>query len=251
MRRIVFWLLFWPAALALADDESCWSGDLSEFWTVGSARDAAGNLLYCEFHREGAGGKENSVIYRAPNGEVIAEKSVLWDSSRTQPEVVQQDFRTGERIQVERGEQWLLSYRENHRSAVEQVSLALQSIDVVDAGFDQKVRDHWDGLVDGDRLRVMFAAPALQRVVPLRVTRRDARYCAHTDAQEWLCFWVEADNALVRLFVDPLRLSYDEQRRLRVFAGVVNIRDGAGKKQSAVIRYRYADEWGSEKVHAQ
>lgn len=241
MNRIIFWFAFLPM-FAFAENETCWSGELSEFWSVGSAYDAQGKLLYCEFHEGKIGEKKNAVIYRAPAGEIIAEKNIIWDPSRTQPDIDQLDMRNGERIQVTRGAQWSLSYRENRDSKVEQVNLTLNEIDVVDAGFDQKVRGHWDDLVAGGRLRVMFAAPALQRSVPLRVTLRDARYCAHASEQNWLCFWVEADNALVRLFMEPLRLSYDQQRRLRVFVGVVNIRDGEGKKQSAIIRYRYAEE---------
>lgn len=241
MSRMILWLAFWPM-LALARDETCWSGESSGFWSVGGAYDAQGKLLYCEFHEGEIGDEKNAVIYRAPTGEIIAEKNIIWDPSRTQPDIDQLDVRTGERIQVTRGAQWSLSYRENRDSKVEQVNLALNEIDVVDAGFDQKVRDHWDDLVAGGRLRVMFAAPALQRSVPLRITLRDARYCAHAGEQDRFCFWVEADNALVRLFVEPLRLSYDQQRRLRVFAGVVNIRDGEGKKQSAIIRYRYGEE---------
>ena len=248
MNRIILWLAFLPM-FAFAENETCWSGELSEFWSVGSAQDAQGRLLYCEFHKGEFGAEKNSVIYRAPTGEIIAEKNILWDSSRTQPDIEQKDMRTGERIQVTRGDQWSLSYRENRDANAEQVNLALDEIDVVDAGFDQKVRDHWDDLIAGGRLRVMFAAPALQRSVPLRITRRDPRHCAHAHAEDWVCFLVEADNALVRLFVEPLRLSYDQQGRLGVFAGVVNIRDDTGKKQSAVIRYRYAEEWESRRVN--
>lgn len=245
MSRIVLWLVFWPM-LTFADDEACWSGELAEFWSVGSARDVDGRLLYCEFHRGEVSAKENSVIYRAPDGEIIAEKNISWDVSRTRPEFIQQDLRSGERIGVQQGARWLLDYRENKNSPVEQVNLSLDEIDVVDAGFDQKVRDHWDELMGGNRLRIVFAAPALQRAVPLRVTRRDVEFCPHAAASDgWRCLWVEADNALVRLFVDPLRLTYDGQRRLRVFDGVVNIRDGQGKKQKAVILYRYAGEWQS------
>lgn len=245
MNRIILWFAFWPM-LAFAENEACWSGELSEFWSVGSAQNAAGQLLYCEFHKGERGGEKNTVIYRLPTGDVIAEKSIIWDTSRTMPDIDQQDLRTGERIQAFRGDSWTLSYRETRNSKLEQVNLALTDIDVVDAGFDQKVRNHWDDLVAGERLRVMFAAPALQRSVPLRITRRDPRHCAHASTQDWICFWAEADNALVRLFVDPLRLSYDQQRRLRVFSGVVNIRNEEGKKQSAIIHYRYAEDMNSE-----
>ena len=50
---------------------------------------------------------------------------------------------------------------------------------------------------------------------------------------------VAADGKLLRLFVGDIRLVYNAQKQLILFAGVVNIQDEKAKSQQAVITYYY------------
>lgn len=208
---------------------------------AGVARDPDGALLYCEWHIPQSETR-TLVEYRDAEGKVFASKELLFGNDRSLPQLKQMDKRSGERIEVEKSEgSWNLYYQKHQQSRMEKTQVLQQEVDVIDAGFDHKIRASWNTLTAGEKLRINFAAPALQRVVPLRVKRRASDKCAFMQP-EWQCIWVEADNGLVRLFVDPLQLTYDGEQRLRVFSGVVNIRDLAGNKQAAVIQYFYDGE---------
>lgn len=97
---------------------------------------------------------------------------------------------------------------------------------------------NWSALIDEQTISLNFASTVFQRALNLRITKRPQDQCPSVGAQ-LTCFWVEADNALVRLFVDPLQLMYNDDKQLVLFRGVVNIQNDAGKKQSAQIRYFY------------
>lgn len=205
--------------------------------TVGIATDLSGSTeLYCEYHTNEEG-KQTQVRYYRPTGELFAQKRLNYRHGAAVPEVWQKDERSGEMHEVRLVEQrWLLSYSENGDAKVKQKALSLKDVDVIDAGFDHAVRDHWRALVGGQSISLGFASTVSQRSLNLRITQRPQDQCPSIEAQA-KCFWVEADNALVRLFVDPLQLMYNDQRQLVLFRGVVNIQNDAGEKQSAQIRY--------------
>lgn len=213
---------------------------------IGIARDAvSGALLYCEWHGSPDADGNALVRYVTGEGELFAEKRVAYATGLTTPEIEQIDKRSGELHRIERSDRgsggqsgWLLTYRETADATPQQTRLSDREVDVIDAGFDHRVRAEWARLVAGERVAVQFASTVYQRSLPLRMVQRPARDCELSDEQN-LCFWVEPNNFLVRLFVDQLRLSYDPERRLRRFEGVVNIQNAQGEKQSAVIDYAY------------
>lgn len=222
--------------------EPCLPDSFTEIEVAGAARDPDGKFLYCEWYIPDARSGRMRVEYRDAAGQLLVSKDLIYGDDRSVPQFTQIDHRSGEQIRVERmAGFWGLSYQEHRRARMQQTRVAQGEVDVIDAGFDHKIRACWTELMAGGRLRIGFAVPALQRVVSMRVARKADDQCPAM-RQEWHCIWVEADNGLVRFFLAPLRLAYDDQRRLRIFNGVVNIRDGAGAKQVAVIEYFYGEE---------
>lgn len=222
------------------------AGDESPPQIVGVAKSPeTGALLYCEWHGSPDAAGNALVRYVSGSGEVFAEKQIAYKTGLTTPEIEQLDKRSGEWHRIERvseanGEPsgWRLSYRQTSNSALQQTRVPDREVDVIDAGFDHRVRAEWSRLMAGERVAVQFASTVYQRSLPLRMVKRSARDC-DLNEEHHSCFWVEPNNFLVRLFVDQLRLSYDPERRLRRFEGVVNIQNAEGKKQSAVIDYAY------------
>jgi hypothetical protein len=53
------------------------------------------------------------------------------------------------------------------------------------------------------------------------------------------CFYVEIDNAFLRMLLGNIKLVYDHQRRLEEFNGVVNILSEKESNQTATIHYYY------------
>lgn len=218
---------------------------------VGVAKDIeSGKLLYCEWHGSPDSQGNALVRYVTGEGEVFVEKQIDYKTGLNTPEIEQLDKRSGELHRIERTDggdggqsSWLLTYRETADATPQQTRLSDREVDVVDAGFDHRVRAEWSRLVAGEKVAVQFASTVYQRSLPLRMVKRPARDCELTDEQS-LCFWVEPNNFLVRMFVDQLRLSYDQEQRLRRFEGVVNIQNAEGGKQSAVIDYAYHPDFG-------
>lgn len=117
---------------------------------------------------------------------------------------------------------------------------------VIDAGFDEFVRRHWDDLLKGEQKPFQFAVPSrfgfvefkIERTFPDRNPQTDPYYqrqtvsLSMTLASRWLA-WL----------LDPITLTYDRStKRLLRYEGLSNIRDtrdGADKNYDVDIRYVY------------
>ena len=209
--------------------------------TVGVARsDRDSPVLYCEYHTQ-VGESRVQVAYYSPEGNRFAEKTLNYGADLSQPEFVQHDQRTGEMHKANYSNgHWRLYYQESRDSQLQQAKLDKKDVDVVDAGFDHSVRQYWDRLHTGDKIAVDFASTVFQRSLALRIGRKSSERCPQVKGGS-TCLWVEADNAFVRLFVDPLQLVYNDSKQLLLFQGVVNIQNHEGDKQSAFIRYYYRE----------
>lgn len=121
---------------------------------VGEARDKTRDeLLYHELHYFSEQGKGHQVIYRAPGGGILAEKSLDYAVSKVQPELEQQNFACGEAIGVSHAEDSLeVSYRSHHQEPVNTEMLERQNELVIDAGFDHLLRQNWGQIAAGDSL---------------------------------------------------------------------------------------------------
>lgn len=214
--------------------------------SVGTGGSDSAALQYCEYFLVDDTGKAR-VLYYDPRGQTIAEKQLsstvassggaLLEEAR--PDVMQEDFRLGEIREVIRdGDRWLMRYRKNRQDKVGEVEVPDSDVDVVDAGFDPFVRQHWEQLAAGGSIEFNFASPPHGQVVRLRA--RAVACDGSVAAAEHLCLRVEPANALLRWFAGDLFLAYSSRdRRLRYFTGVVNLQDARGAAQKLSIRYSY------------
>ncbi len=212
------------------------------------------NVRYCEFHYLKPDGSGSLVLFQQESNVAFARKALSysplndgWDTVR--PGVQQSDNRNGEKRQAAwRGNQVEMAY--GFRSADNQQPLEVtrvdaSEVDIIDAGFDTFVRNHWLSLVSEAVERVGFASPVHGRVLPLQVVHADAKHClvpaqtqVETDATT--CFQVRVANPLLRWLVSPLRLTYRaHDRALLVYSGTVNLLDEQKRSQQATIYYFY------------
>jgi hypothetical protein len=211
LRALAFGLLWtgiFPLALAAAPV-------VASPGIIGEARGAdEGDFRYSEYHFCSQDGAECTVEYKDRSGETFARKDVNYRAGLHSPTLVLEDFRLGRRSTLE-GE-----FGEDV---------------VVDAGFDHYVRHRWEELAAGEEIKFPFLI--VGRDKPLRMSAQldQERAC---EAGR-LCLLVSLDMWLVSLLVDPIRLVYDDQRRLTQFSGVSNIPTQDGKTQSVEINYRY------------
>ena len=240
-------LLFSGGAAAIACPEK--TGAM----IVGEARSVqADKLLYCEYHfdvqpkqSDSASNAQEMVKYYDPNDQLIAEKVVDYRSGLLSPSVTQNDFRHGEVrvLELRDASSFFMSYRKpNIKEDVQQVLVKASPHLVVDAGFDNAVRQYWAQLSAGESVVFEFASPVHARTIGLRVRKSDKKTCgsAAYNKESQVCYRIGAANTVLSMFVKPLALIYSQEtQRLMRFAGQVNITTAKGKTQSAVINYQY------------
>ncbi|MCW8194248.1 hypothetical protein F6455_05585 [Proteobacteria bacterium 005FR1] len=213
---------------------------------VGEARDRnLGELLYHELHYFSDEGLDHQVIYRTPDGEVLAEKKLDYTRSDVQPQLNQQNFACGESIGVSYAEDALkVSYRPDEQEAVETAQVERDSELVIDAGFDNLVRRNWQQVTAGDPLTFDYLVPSRFTSYTFRLKNVD---CSESAEQGWQCFVIEPASWWLRMLVDPISLTYESSsRRLVEFNGLGNIASADCKYPRVKIRYEYAERPGEE-----
>ncbi|WP_320819731.1 hypothetical protein [Thalassolituus sp.] len=175
------------------------------------------------------------VDYINPNGKVIVHKTSTYKGTPTTPDFELTDFRDGYQESAEAdNKKRILSVKENTDTPISIKRLGKpEYTTVVDAGFDEFVREQWQGLLAGKTATFSFAAPARLEYVDFRLIpiRQD---------DSTLTVEMRLKSRWVSWLLDPIELEYDltSQRLLR-YKGLTNLRDDQGNGIKAEIFYRY------------
>ena len=234
----LFSAAIWPA---IVNDQCAPQVEAS---IVGIAKDEHDKILYCEIVTKGS---TNSLkVSYFSEGKIFAEKNLDFSKSLSLPSVSQSDFRVGEIRRAQVSEQNVeLAYQANSQKKINQALIPTQKVDVIDAGFDNFIRDHWEELQTGKTISVNFASMAHLKALPLRVSLKPPEKCIgknNSDSSSF-CFYVEIDNAILRMLLGNIKLTYDLQHRLHEFNGVGNILSDSQENQTVAIRYFYASDY--------
>lgn len=225
----------WPAAVT----QHCSPGD--SVVMAGVARSSSGEFLYCEMVSRPTD-HQLRVDYTHHN-KLFATKQLSYGQSLKMPDVLQEDFRSGELREAKLiDNQVMLKYQSNRQKKAGEAHIPANRADVIDAGFDNYVRLHWDELVSGTIVPINFASMAHLKVLPLRIRYKPLAICEPL-VNTGFCFQVEIDNPLLRLVLGNIKLLYDQQHRLQKFDGIVNLNDADGNNQKAVIHYYYQSDY--------
>ena len=215
---------------------------------VGVAHNLQKEFLYCEWFS-----KKDEQKFRVDyvhGSSTFAVKDLDFSVSSLIPKITQLDSRTGELREASiNNQQVTLQYRENKNKNTDITTLPVSKVDVLDAGFNDFVRAHWDKLLAGNALSVNFGSIAHQKTLPLLISAKPAATCENAINRESqkapFCFIVEIDNMILRLLIGNIKLVYDQQHRLQEFNGTVNIQNNEQKSQHAVIHYYYSIDYFS------
>lgn len=205
------------------------------------AYDRAGRVAYRETHWRYAQGdtRLRLVLYRCADGRPFARKHMRWQpANEASPDFDFLDQRDGYREGLISGPDGREVYWQPSRAAEERRARVVLGPDsVVDAGFDNFVRRHWDTLVAGEPLRTAFLLPADLAAVPVVIRRVPG---ADPEPASPVRFAVELDRWYA-FAVPALSLTYSPSgRRLQEFQGAVTIRDDQGKRQKLRVAFSTA-----------
>lgn len=103
-----------------------------------------------------------------------------------------------------------------------------------DSGFDYFVREHWDALVAGDRIKFQFIAAGRLDAYKFKAERVGE---SSFEGRPTLQIKVALDS-LLGVFVDPLIVEYDrETRQLKQYRGIGNMQQADGKVYPVRVSY--------------
>jgi len=236
----------WPAAVTQHCEPN------TDVVMIGIAENPKGDLLYCELITQPTPSTIN--VNYANKHKIFAEKKLTFSDNPSIPSVTQEDFRFGELRKASVTHQQVeLNYQANNQKNLNKVILPTKDVDVIDAGFDNFVRTHWDDLIKGNKISLNFASMSHLKLLALRISVQPASNCASKGEKQYgeFCFLVEIDNALLRLLLGNIKLAYDEQHRLKEFNGVVNVEDEHEASQTAIIHYYYKQDYLVNTTEAQ
>lgn len=210
---------------------------------IGEARDIkTDELLYREVYCVNGNPDEREVIYRNTEDRLIALKVLDYSSGLATPSFVQHNLYSSEVIEVGLASgsvTMAVLDMETAEPKKTKSTLADEKLPVViDAGFDEFIRMHWDSMLAGDKKRFQFPFADRARLLELRIKPSSCSYGSDSDQ----CFKLEMSNFFIRMLVAPIELGYDpELRRLTRYRGLSNIGDGKGGGSVVDIQYDYED----------
>lgn len=232
---IVTLVFFSGAALAMNAAEN---HDVLEYQGIARDLENPERVLYTEYHRlQLNNGKPVSreVEYRAPDGRLLASKSNRYGDNPATPEFVLQDARKAYRESARFEKNALVLSLEAQNQRAEKTFRDVPDNLIIDAGFDDFVRKHWDRLSNGKRVKFHFASAVRQDLIEFRLEPQ------RSNEQE-VVLSMRLSSRLLAWLLDPIELTYDRNtQRLLRYRGLTNIQDDSGTTFKADIEYRYSE----------
>lgn len=195
-------------------------------------------LLFTETHRWS--GVHHTVEYFRPDGALMSVSELDFTNSFVSPAFTQDypatDLREGARWH---GDELVLFSADRQKTVVYRPPV------VVSSGFYHFILEHWSELQQGRAVAFDFALP--DRFSTLRLRMRAladgaATMGPHAGADPaWFYVRVEPASKLLSWLVQPLTVALDDQRRLVLYRGIANVKDGRGETPQVLVRYRYPE----------
>ncbi|MBN8888184.1 MAG: hypothetical protein J0I77_20895 [Rudaea sp.] len=187
---------------------------------------ADGSVLYRETHWRYRDGDfdRHLVLYGCADGTPFARKLLTVSSRDAAPDFDFYDARLDYREGVNGSGARRVVYVQTRDDAVpKQAELELGVDDVVDAGFDDYLRSHWDAITPRSPLHAAIVVPGRHAAVPVTIAEIDA---GDSDVRH---LRVQL-NAWYRLIAPSMTLGYSRtDRRLYEFVGIGTIRGSDGR----------------------
>lgn len=191
-------------------------------------------VLYTEKHFIESKEK-HLVTYYEPSGEEFARKTLDYTSGDSAPFFHQYNSRLGEVIQVFPGEEDTIkvSYQSSSKAKKAEDEIDTSARLVIDAGFDNFIRQNWTPLQQGEKQNFNYLLPTRGATIELELKKVD---CDPT----LLCLKISPANPFLGFFAGDIKLEYHtDTRKLLRFVGRSNIADENGKYRNVSISYQH------------
>ncbi len=212
---------------------------------IGNAYDLkTKKFLYSEEYKERVDADLNlyaDTLYRNAEGDIIARKTIEFRKDLNRPSFRLEDERDGYLEGADVDESSIrLFYRKSETAETKEVTLASMQTAVLDAGFHYFIVENWEALIQGRNIELDFIVPHQQDYFRFDLTREtELTY----EGREAVVFRLQIATFFLRIFVEPIRLTYDKTtQQLLVFEGISNINDAAGKSHVVRMELEYPEK---------
>jgi hypothetical protein len=198
--------------------------------SIGIARAAdTSQFTYIEHHQYMLDGTHR-ISYYDPGMTPIVQKELQYPGLPQHPEILQLDLKNGHEVRVTT-RNGVLEMRQQQPEQTRPLRAPLSSDLVIDAGFDGYIRDHWEQLLESDRV-LSFAAIGQRRILELVIS-------AQTAENSGMQFTIKPGHWFLRMFIPSIQLTYDQDRRLEHYSGLSNVNSGAASVGRVNIRFSH------------
>lgn len=236
MCRLLSFLIIFLASQAYAYNTVLVYGDARDIETS--------TTIYTEEHRISSAA--HKVIYRQPDGSLIAKKNIQYSQGYATPIFQLYDERFGRTSgsKWEDGE-WLIWQQQKSGNRQEKRIFPKKNL-VIDAGFNHFVLDNFEALEKGNALDFTFAITDPPMELPMTIEKNDCNNPVFSQSDNnVLCLKVVTHNVFYRLFIPVIYLAYLQSpgdhmsHLLSLYQGPSNLTDNRDKAQNVRIHYRY------------
>lgn len=208
----------------------------------GDAFDAKTGLkVYTDNHSElVVNGKHISsqIEYKDPQGKVIGKKSIKFNPNSYLPDFKLEDFRDG---YIEGGEivegKYKMFHRKNKNEQMREKVLEIAPLSIADGGFDPFIKDNWNDLMAGKKMKFKFYAPSQLDSFNFYVQKTKI---SDFEGRSSLFVKMELDNLLLNIFIPPIFITYDiATKRIVFYEGISNVNNPQGKSYFVKLSYNH------------
>ncbi|MBZ2167995.1 hypothetical protein [Marinobacter sp. F4216] len=231
--------------LASALSLTCSPAIGGEMRFTGTAKTFSGGILYTEDHDISGSCRDGSfrpdahqVSYRWPDQEQpFARKDLVYGESLIRPTVNFRQPQFNESITINYTGEFKLEVNwQAPKGETKTFDISFPENLVVDAGFDNFVRRHWEQVLSGESVYFHVLAPTRGEHFAFVLEPAE-----NPDITADHVFQIRPTGFVLRFLVKPIQLGYDANGALTDYYGLTNIRKNKDSNYTAHIRYRMTD----------
>ena len=127
--------------------------------------------------------------------------------------------------------------KKNKNEQLQEKILDIAPYSVADGGFDPFIKDNWNDLMAGKKIKFKFYAPSQLDSFNFYVAKTKT---AEYEGRPSLFVKMELDNLLLNIFIAPIYITYDiATKRIVFYEGISNINNSQGKSYTVKLTYNH------------
>ncbi len=200
---------------------------VGEAYALGSTK-----RLYTEYHSFSDSGLIHQVRYVTVDNQPLADKTIMYGNNLIAPEFTQINHVTKTEVAVHWQQDKLQLHLSPH-GFDKLINPPTNLPIVIDAGFDNLIRQHWDALFAFQSVSFNFVLAKRGSIIQMKIKRH-----ACAEGTDVVCLTLEPDAWLIKVLAPTTNLTYSQGKYLLRYRGLSNIEGKSGDDQLVDIHYR-------------